>query len=263
MATDTSSWLAQPEIPDEVRGVLGEFVPRVRSVLGTQMLGCWLWGSAALGGYVPGCSDVDVLVGLHDDPDEGTLALLAPVHDALVHGNPEWHNRVEVAYVGAPSLTTFRSRPHAIVRTSPGEALNLRTADHEWILDWYQVRAGGITLSGPPASDVIPAIEASELQRYARTALLGVEHLRLNGSDHRFRAYTVLRIARALHTARTGGQLSKQGAARRLAEAHPEWAPLASAAIDVHEGRPGSLLRGEVQRLATWAASRAQGTTAR
>src|SRR3712207_7892812 len=55
-----------------------------------------------------------------------------------------------------PYTTLFRS--HTIGRISPGERLNLRTADIEWLIDWYQVREHGIALSGPDVRLVLPEI---------------------------------------------------------------------------------------------------------
>jgi predicted nucleotidyltransferase len=116
-------------LPPEVRSVLDLLVPAVKATLDDQVLSIVLWGSAVLGDYRPRRSDVDLFVGLDRDPDATTLAALKPVHDSVEAALPEWRNRIEVVYVGVASLRRFRTREHVIVRVSPGEPLNLRTAD--------------------------------------------------------------------------------------------------------------------------------------
>ena len=68
------------ELPGEVRAVMEVLLPAVEEVLGDRILSIVLWGSAV----------------------------------------PEWRDRIEVAYVGVPSLRNFRAREHVIARISPG-----------------------------------------------------------------------------------------------------------------------------------------------
>src|SRR4030095_13563678 len=103
-----------PQLPLEVDTVLGLLVPAIREALGERIISIVLWGSAVLGDFRPGRSDVDLIVGLDRDPDAPMLALLQPMHDRMTTALPAWRNRIEVAYVGVASLRQFRTRPHVI-----------------------------------------------------------------------------------------------------------------------------------------------------
>ncbi len=215
------------DLPEEVRELLGRFAPSVRQALGDEVVGIYLWGSATLGGYRAGLSDVDLLVLLKTDPAEHTVALLTPVHDALVAEHGEWSNRLEVAYVGTASLRAFRERPHPIARISPGEPLNLREADDQWLIDWYQVREHGIAVFGAALRDAVPHISTDELRAEARRQLVGwVQRVPSARAGASYLAYVVLVASRALYASEQGGQTSKPAAGEWIASSFPEWSDL-------------------------------------
>src|SRR5262249_16383614 len=142
---------------------------------------------------------------------------LRAVHVELDRALPEWRGRIEVAYVGLPSLQSFRTKPHVIARISPGEPLNLRPADSRWLIDWFQAATAGVTLYGPPAADVIPQITAAELRAEAARQLeWWATRAPADASDAQL-AYIVLLVCRALYAIEHGRQTSKANAGRWLA----------------------------------------------
>lgn len=256
--------MAHPTTPvhTEVSLLLERLLPPVSHALGDELVAVYLWGSATLGGYVPGRSDVDLLLCLTSDPCSGTLEALAPVHAAILTDSPKWRNRLELAYVGVDSLASFRDTEHLILRTSPGEPLNLRTADHEWLIDWFQVRESGSTIVGPPAPQVLPYIAPDEMRSEAARQLQSRRMQALNGAGPGLLAYEVLLVARAAYAVEHVRQASKQDAGRWIGQVHPRWAPLTSEAINLHEGcrspREASLLtcanvRAFTEAVATFA----------
>src|SRR5262249_40879271 len=102
------------DLPAEVTSVLESLLPAVLQALGARVVSIVLWGSSVLGDYRVGRSDIDLLVGLDGDPDAAILRSLQPVHDKLDRALPEWRGRIEAAYVGLPSLRSFRTTPHVI-----------------------------------------------------------------------------------------------------------------------------------------------------
>lgn len=242
----------------EIQAFLDRAVPLLRRSLGDEIVAIYLWGSATLGGYRPGLSDVDVMVCLRTDPSDAALSAVAPVHAMLVGEMPEWSNRIEVAYVGIDSLQHFRDAPHQIARISPGEPLNLRMADGEWLIDWYQVREHGRSLVGPPAAGLLPGISIEEFRSEAARQVRQWRDRVPTDASTPYLAYIVLAITRGLHAWRTGSQVSKQDAGMWLAEERPDWRVLASAAVAQqasHGEIDGVVLKGsDVSRFARWAA---------
>ncbi|MCW2924004.1 MAG: nucleotidyltransferase family protein [Thermoleophilia bacterium] len=249
--------------PHEVDELLDLLVPSLRAALGARALGGWLWGSAVLGGYRPGRSDVDVLVVLEEEPDAALLAEVAPAHAALVRNRPDWEDRLEVAYAGRAGLASFREHPHPIVRVSPGEPLNLREADSAWLVDWYQVRHHGEQLFGEPGLALLPDVTAEELRGEAVRQVQGWAHRVPTTASHEYLSYIVLAVARGLHAVETGTQCSKQDAGTWLGAAHPQWAQLAGEAVRVHDpagGDPAPLLTpDDVDRFVQWATAHSGG----
>lgn len=75
--------MATIEIPAAVRVLLDWWLPRIREVLEPRLRSVRLFGSVALGGYVPGRSDVDVcsVVDGGVRPEDGER--IAQVHDRM------------------------------------------------------------------------------------------------------------------------------------------------------------------------------------
>ena len=242
------------ELPAEIVPVLDRLVPAIHGALGQRVRSIVLWGSAALGDYRPGRSDVDLIVGLDADPDPETVSLLGPVHDGLVAAMPAFRDRVEVAYVGLASLAAFRARPHTIARISPGEPLNLRTADGAWLIDWFQAGTTGVALHGPAASTVMPHVSADEVRAEAARQLQRDIAIPDDAAPGTL-AYIVLRACRALHAVDRGTQASKAGAGGWLAARNAPWSSLIEAATLTNDGGSPSvpLTMVEVERFLAWA----------
>ena len=100
--------------------VLSLLVGGQRRVLGTDLVGSYLFGSAATGAFEPGVSDLDTVAVLQHDPTERQLARLRVLHASIVRAMPEWDGRVEAVYLSTHALTNFRTTSPA-ARISPGE----------------------------------------------------------------------------------------------------------------------------------------------
>jgi hypothetical protein len=221
--------------------VLSLLVGGQRRVLATDLAGSYLFGSAATGAFEPGVSDLDTVALLRSDPTERQLARLRVLHASIVREMPEWDGRVEAVYVSTHALTNFRTTSPA-ARISPGEPFHPIEVDHRWLIDWYQLRAVGIALHGPPVAHVAPLITHGEY----------VEGVRQHLSDPEWRdatvtlgdrSYAILSMCRGLRTCRTGEHISKREGARWASQLMPEHAALIEDALAWRarpEDRPGS-----------------------
>lgn len=167
-----------------------------------ELVGVYVHGSAALGGFGPG-SDLDVLVVAASDAEWTRLAgrLLADC------GQPR---PLELSVVDA-SACAHPARPWPyLLHVNSGESrfsLNPDAGDPDLIAHYAVTRAAGITIIGPPAVDVFGPVVRDELVAYLRDELGWAT----NSADQR---YAVLNACRAVAYAEEGVLLSKPDGAR-------------------------------------------------
>jgi hypothetical protein len=145
--------MTRDRIPAALRGYLDELVERVRGVLGDDLVGVYLAGSGALGGYIHGRSDVDVAVvarnPLERAQKEGLVAALR--HEALPC--PARGLELVVYAQGGPlpelNLNTGE-RMEFLATFEPGA-----DSPHWFVLDRAIIGARGVTLVGPPAAEAL------------------------------------------------------------------------------------------------------------
>jgi len=205
--------MAPATIPPEVTELADQLLLAQRQVLGDQLLGLYLFGSATTGAFESGISDVDTVAVLVDEPSDTEIAALAVMHEHLARDRPDWADRVEVDYLSADAIAQFRSKSRPAARISPGEPFHRIQIDRRWITDWYQVLKNGIALYGPPPDEVFPPITTSELVDAVRAQLGDWPERISNASRPGQLAYAVLTLCRALRICSTGDSVSKKDAA--------------------------------------------------
>ena len=241
------------EITDaSVAGLLTRLVDGQKQALGIDLVGSYLFGSVVTGDFDPGISDVDTVAVLRSDLTAAQLAALERLHLDIVEEMPEWEDRVEVVYLSSRALETFRSGSWAAARISPGEPFHASEVDHRWLIDWYQLRAVGTALCGPPAASLVPLISRDEYVEAVRQHMLdwpySVDGFVTQGDQ----AYAILTMCRGLRTWRTGEHVSKREAARWACVALPEYAQLIRDALVWRErSRTGPPIHGIATQDAT------------
>ena len=216
----------------EVSELLRRLTQGQEDLLGDDLLGSYVFGSAATGDFEPGVSDVDTVCVLRADPASHQLTALGRLHQEIVEDMPGWEDRVEVVYLSSRALESFRTASSPAARISPGEPFHAIEVDHRWLIDWYQLREVGIALRGPPISSFVPEIPHSEYLDAVREHLLtwrdSLDDLESRGDQ----AYAILSMCRGLWTLRTGELVSKREAARWASEEFPEHADLIRDALE-------------------------------
>ena len=213
----------------QVDEVLDRIVLDVRHLLGESVVSVLLYGSLVTGDFDLDASDLDLLVVLAEPL--GDLAGPAEVHRRIEVDYPRWKNRIEVAYVSADALRTFREKPSPIAVISPGEPLATKEAGKDWLINWYTVRAQGQTLYGAGPDQIIPDISHAELVEAIRLQAEEWREWVTHSKSRPFQGYAILTMCRALHLVRTGTQASKLRAAHWAMEQLPAEAPLISQAL--------------------------------
>jgi hypothetical protein len=237
----------------DLNAVLGELVDGARRRLGGDFVGAYLQGSFALGDF-DAQSDVDFVIAVDRDLDEGELASLQALHETL-HDRPNpWAQRLEGSYFPVAILRRWSLSPrdppgqpprpsdwadpgtggrpprvYPVLFKGNGERRLVRSEhDNTQVVRWV-TRERGITLSGPPATQLIDPIDPQALKDEA-TALITESGWRNDPSQMGSRwlqAFFVLLFCRLLHTARHGDVVSKKAAAdEACAILDPRWTPL-------------------------------------
>jgi Domain of unknown function (DUF4111) len=161
--------------------------------------------------------------------------LLHQMHTDVVRDNPEWFDRIEVAYVSLETLRTPWLSRNRIAIISPGEPFHFKEAGKDWLVNWYMVRKAGLTLFGPAPATIISPITQAEfvqvIREHADKWGEWVHHIQ----KRKGQAYAMLSMCRALYTHQHGEQVSKQDAALWAQEQLPEWAELIGRAMGWRE----------------------------
>jgi hypothetical protein len=220
--------------PPEVRALLAAYAGALRRCLGDDLTGVYVYGSLALGAHVPAGSDVDVAVLLRDDPGAGQRRALAALHrgPAGPLAALPLADRLDVSFV--PRRLAGGYGDAALPYAREGEFHDAGGGDVNPVL-WHTLHTRGITVWGPPAAAVVPAVSAAALVACMRRNLDFLErrmpHYVAAGTATQ--VFGVLSLCRVLHTLRTGAIAGKVEAAR--------WA----------EGQVGAPWRAVVARAAT------------
>jgi hypothetical protein len=221
--------------------VLARLLEGQRQALRDDLVGSYLFGSAATGSFEPGISDLDTVAVLRSDLTDEQITSLDRLHRTITEETPDWQDRIEVVYLSAHALRAFRSRTSPAARISPGEPFHTIEVDHRWLIDWYQLREVGIALIGPPATSLVPAISRDEYVEAVRQHLLDWREwarFETRGSQ----AYAILTTCRGLRTIRTGELVSKREAAEWARLELPEHEELIGKAV---EWRAGGRIDGD------------------
>jgi predicted nucleotidyltransferase len=208
-------------LPRPLEAIVGPFIDDLRSMLGPELVGVYLYGSAVTGGFDPALSDLDLLVVIESDARLLDLAPIGALHDRLAGRHPDWADRLDIAYVGRETLATFRTGG-TVASISHEDALQLYDDADGWLQTWYLVRYADTALLGPPVAEVVPPIERAEfVNAVARDAERIVRRIE---TDQRpgLVAYTLLTLCRVVRALDDGAITSKQDAGAWVADRKPE-----------------------------------------
>jgi predicted nucleotidyltransferase len=227
----------EPQVEAQIQRVAGV----VRDVLGPDVIGIYLYGSAMGGGLRP-ASDLDLLT-VSDRPTTHEerarlIELLAPISNR--ERRPTNWRPVELTVVVASEIRPWRYPARVDFQYGEWRREDFARGDLEpearshsdLTVLLAMARESAAAVAGPPAAEIIDPIPGADLQR-AMTD--GVRDLLADLDDDT--ANVLLTLARIWSTLDTGHFLSKDGAADWAAQRMPEGdgAPLLKAR-DVYLG---------------------------
>jgi len=205
-----------------------EFTRRVREIFGDRLVGVYLGGSFSTGEFTAG-SDYDLGVVLRDEPSDADIARLRQMHASLAREDPE-SLRLEGDYLVRDSLI-----PEG-------------TSTPAWWFRWGALRERefmmsadnianlgrqGITVVGPPASQIFPAVTRDQVRAAVRDMMAEEP----DASSEIAAAREILDLARSLRALETGEPSSRAaGLEWGLEHMDPRWRPVLHRAAEVRGG---------------------------
>ena len=229
---------AWPTLWPQVNRVVEGLRDRLGDALDDQLVGLYLSGSLALGGFHPPSSDIDVLVATAGVLDEPVVGRLAELHATLKTAGG-FGARLETVYLPVAALRRYDPSDQ---RRYPIAASGRDLAQHRqslsWVLDRWVAREHGLTVAGPRPSSLIDPIGPGVLRAAVRGLLLSFWAAQLQGPAPAWlrprsdQAFAVLSMCRALYCLEHGLVVSKPAAAAWASRwLQPPWPELVARAL--------------------------------
>jgi len=261
MSTPTDS--AGPTTYPVVNALLAELVREIRALLGSELVGVYLYGSLSLGDFEPTSSDVDLLVVTREALSSEALVGLAAMHACLATSALPYADKLEGWYFARTALR--RPAPDEPQQATIGAdwPFGLQAPGAVWVIERHIVREHGLTVFGPSPRELIDPVAPEALRAATRSLLRDFWALQLDGPDwlrtRDYQAFAILTMCRALHTLHTGQIVSKPVAAtwaqRHLVSPWP--ALIAQALVWRHNHREDDMTA--MLAFVRWTVSRAAG----
>jgi predicted nucleotidyltransferase len=202
----------------DVNEILSILFSNVEKILGEQLIGMYLHGSLATGGFDQH-SDIDVFFVTNDEVSESAFLALRDMHAKMAKLDSPWSIQLEVAYI--PQDTLRRAEPVDIryphLDRGSDEFLHWMNAESDWNIYRRILRQRGIVIFGPDPKMWIDPVSPNDLRMAVAEGLpLWFDPILKNPSEINKRGYQsffVLTVCRMLYTLEHGEILSKAAAA--------------------------------------------------
>lgn len=232
--------------PEEVARFGAVVATILGSILGGDFVGAYYVGSIALGGYVEGESDLDILAVCRRPIDEPTRRAVADQLLAATAGCPARGLEFTLYRLDVVSALPDKADFEVNVNGGPRMPALVQLPEGQpafwYVLDRAIAHRHGIAIVGPPAETVI-----ADVPRATLLSMMG-ESMRWHRQHEKATLYSVLNACRAWRFADQDVLGSKLDGARWARE---RWSSpaLIDAAVDLRHGRVAALDAGEVDRM--------------
>ena len=204
----------------------------LRSTFESELVGVYLYGSAVMGGFDPGLSDLDAVVVTERSTEEVGFDVFAGVIERLQAREPDWADRLDIVFVDRRTLAAFRSGGAFLELGHPHPLRRIPDAS-QYVETWFLMRVADRPLTGPPATTLVPPISTREFLLEVVAGIDGFIAAVHDDTPAGTVAYRALTVCRVLRSLESGEVCTKQEGAEWAAERYPAWAPLIRAAWQV------------------------------
>jgi predicted nucleotidyltransferase len=226
--------------PRCIRPLLDAFSEALTESSGRELVGLYVFGSAAFPGFVPESGDIDFIAVTRRSPSKELRERLARIHRELAASFR--HGALLDGFYLPLHKARSRRIPERLVFAAQGR-LGTGGRDASWALHREHLRAGAcLVLHGRAPDRLFPAATGREI-----AAALRRERQYLREVLRRYPAYAVLNLCRLEYSRRRGEVVLSKLQAGRWALTHlSDWRPLVEAALRTYRGRPEA---GDARRL--------------
>lgn len=201
----------------DVNELLWLLVIQVEFILGADLVGIYLDGSLANGGFDED-SDIDFVVVTHQPVSPGAFRALMAMHDRLAQLITPWAIQLEGSYLSRNAVRRHDPQDciHPNIERGWGERLKLVEHDAAWDIHRHILRERGIVLLGPHSKTLVDPVPPERLRQVMTTLMQGwgarllSQPERINSRG--YQSYVVLSLCRALYTLARGEIATKQQA---------------------------------------------------
>ena len=213
----------------DLNALLEEFVNQARASLGGELIGLYLVGSFALGGFDHD-SDVDFLCVTRDELTSVKQASIRAMHGRLYDLETPFAQHFEGSYISAERLRRGADGSALFYLDNTARALIWSDHCNKLVVRWT-LHQHGIALHGPAANTLLEPVDSEALRQETRQTLRSwLEEILAKPQlvDNRwYQAYAVVTRCRMLYTLREGVVASKPAAVRwALEHLDSSWAGL-------------------------------------
>ena len=236
----------------DVNLVLDHFRSQLQALLDGELVGIYLVGSLALGGFDPRRSDIDFAVVTSTEIDPDRFTALQHVHAQFAAGNSTWAERIEAIYVPASALRHGATNTSHYPQIEKGTSLFLAPLEDVWVFQCLTIRDRSVSLIGPDSRTLVDPVETQELHA-AATMIVG-RWIRQAAHDPAWlpwlrqaeaQVFVVQTLCRLRYSLATGTVASKPRATEWARENLGEpWASFIERSLAGHHGS-GNIPQGE------------------
>ena len=122
----------------EIDKLLSHLLSQIQQILGEKLVALYLYGSLVTGDFDREISDIDLLAAIASEIEPQEFEQLQQMHLEVIAKNPEWNDRLEIAYLSVAALKTFRTQVSQIAVISPGEPFHFKEAGKDWLINWWR-----------------------------------------------------------------------------------------------------------------------------
>lgn len=258
------------DYPREVADILHCLLEGLQWAISGNLVGVYLRGSLAYGGFNPSTSDLDVLVVTKHPVDETEFQQLTKLHERIAHLDNPFSKRIEVAYIDQEGVRKYQpGQWYPTIEQEKGEHLKWSEHKENWVLERWSVREQGKVLYGPEPQELIAPISPEELRQAVCRRLKDWVEWAKDERDPDWqlplchKAYVVETMCRALYALEKGEVVEKKQAVHWAQEQLPQrWRNLVKRSQKWRvDKNMDETVNEEVRNFIIWVASHAENAT--
>jgi len=188
----------------DINEILSFISESIKTILGKNLIGVYLFGSLAYGDFNPDSSDIDLVTIINNPLNHHELELIKQLHEQIRTHDKKWSNRLECSYTPIEMLKNIL--PPKEPRPYYGEGIFYDEAPYgnEWIINNYLLYEYAFPLIGPDFKELIKPIDIIEVQKACIRDLFQEWEPKITDfnwlDNSHYQSYLVINLCRILYT---------------------------------------------------------------